>query len=271
MNFVACVHRKKNISIQFGEHRLVTQMSDPARLVRKSSYGRTQLFLKDSHVAMREVKCMGGITRKGVANVYHMLPDARDTPGAACWHCCEPVHNVHSVVPLPSAYDPQEGVFHVYGRTCSPACAKAYILEHATFDRGQHLNLLTKMLRDVYGVRHAVVETPPRPALRRFGGVFDPTAQPRAECRLITPPFVSYCMIIEEHMGQPSAVAEETLEEPQPPAAFDEFLTVRASGEGSSSAHASATARISAVHSTPSTRKRPAVAHAGPMSRFVSH
>ena len=124
-----------------------------ARLVRKSAYGRTQLFLPDRGVVMREVKCMGGVLRRDAASVFHLLAEARHEPGAACWHCCEPIDGDPStVVPLPRLYDAAAQVYHVYGRTCPPGCAKAYVLEHTTFDRGQHLNTLVRMLREVFGV-----------------------------------------------------------------------------------------------------------------------
>ena len=176
----------------------VPATSLPSRLIRKSSYGRTELFLSDAP-NVREVKCMGGVVKRGTANVYHILEDARmATEGTCCWHCCEPVDDNETVIPLPHVYDPTEHVYHVYGRTCSPGCAKAYVMEHTSFDRGQHLNVLHKMLREVYGVQGTVMEAPPRPAMRKFGGVFDPRCQRKAHCRLISPPFVSYCMLIEE-------------------------------------------------------------------------
>lgn len=231
--FFSCAHARS-------ERRVMEELPvNPCRLIRKSSYGRTDLFLKDPGVTVREIRCMGGIRRKETANVYHMLPDARHAEGACCWHCCEEIHDGATVVPLPSVYDSLEGVYHVYGRTCSPGCAKAYVLEHTTFDRGQHLNVLIRMLRDVYGIDGPIVETPPRPALRRFGGVFDPTSLPRARCRLIQPPFVSYCMLVEEHneeVNQASTLPssnmivddDDGIDEPQPPAAFDDFLRRRA-------------------------------------------
>ena len=142
-------------------------------VVRKSAFGRTQLFLPSTTEIIREVKCMGGVAKRDTVAVYHMLGDARLEPGACCWHCTEDIPEENSVVPLPRVYDSSEGVFHTYGRTCSPGCAKAYILEHTSFDRGQHLNVLVKMLREVYGFTDPVVETPPRAGLKRFGGVFD--------------------------------------------------------------------------------------------------
>lgn len=167
----------------------------PTRLVRKSAFGRTQLFLPSMTTLIREIKCMGDIQRYEDSNVFHTLPPLDGTKPVSCWHCCEPVKHM---IPLPRLYDPDEKVYHVYGATCSPGCAKAYILEHTTFDRGQHLDVLIKMLRDLYGVHDHVFETPPRAALSRFGGPFDPSTVPTVECRLVQPPFVSYCMIAQE-------------------------------------------------------------------------
>ena len=153
------------------------------RMIRKSAFGRTQLFLPSTTTILREVKCMGGILRHDQANVYHVLPSAHDTSGMHCWHCCEPIESTKTCVPLPRVFDTHENVYHTYGATCSPSCAKAYIIEHTSFDRGQHLNVLAHMLRNVYGVKGRVVETPPRPALRRFGGAFDPKKIAKVECR----------------------------------------------------------------------------------------
>ena len=180
------------------------------RLVRKAAYGRTQLFLPRRDVVMREVKCMGGVVRRDTSSVFHVLPEARGAAGTACWHCCEDISDEATVVPIPRVYDPTEQAYHVYGRTCSPGCAKAYVIEHTTFDRGQHLNVLVHMLREVFGIDGPVAAAPPRQALRRFGGVFDPRAQRKAECRLVTPPFVSYCMLVEERRGA-ETVPEKTV------------------------------------------------------------
>lgn len=168
------------------------------QLVRKTAYGRTELFLPSTSTLVREVKCMGGIQKYDTASVYHMIPSVHEQAGVCCWHCCEPIADARHVIPLPRIYDTAERVYHVYGATCSPACAKAYVLEHTSFDRGQHLNVLIKMLRDVYGITAPVVTAPPRAAMRRFGGHFDACNAPRAECALLQPPFVSYCMLVEE-------------------------------------------------------------------------
>jgi len=114
------------------------------------------------------------------------------------------------------------------------------------------MNTLTKMLREVYGITDGVIEAPPRPAMKRFGGTFDPKTLQRATCRLLQPPFVSYCMIVEEHVGgetlqsqpqQPSLLSADMevedadgLDEPQAPAMFDSFLGSREE-EGGSGGH----------------------------------
>ena len=225
---------------------------------------------------------MGGIVRRDVANVYHTLPDARGVPGSACWHCCEAIDDESRVVPLPRVYDPSECVYHVYGRTCSPACAKAYVIEHTTFDRGQHMNTLTKMLREVYGVTDGVTEAPPRPAMKRFGGTFDPNTLQRATCRLLQPPFVSYCMIVEEHVGSDAPVQQQPslllpadmevedadgLDEPPPPAMFDSFLAGRVEEGGGGNARRGETSGTKREgEAPPPAAKRPRAP--GPMSKF---
>ena len=195
----------------------------PARLVRKSAFGRTQLFLPSMTTLIREIKCMGDIQRYEDSNVFHTLPPLDGTKPVSCWHCCEPVKHM---IPLPRLYDPDEKVYHVYGATCSPGCAKAYILEHTTFDRGQHLDVLIKMLRELYGVHDHVFETPPRAALSRFGGPFDPSTIPTVECRLVQPPFVSYCMIAQERAqmeleASPSSSSDPSSVVPTPAAPMD--------------------------------------------------
>ena len=141
--------------------------------------------------------------RRERASVAGPLADARGVAGAACWHCCEPIEDNATAIPLPRAFDPNEQVYHAYGRTCSPGCAKAYVIEHTTFDRGQHLNTLVRMLREVYGVEQPVVETPPRPALRRAAGPSTHATSRARRAACYDPPFVSYCMIVEEH-GTPA-------------------------------------------------------------------
>lgn len=244
----------------------------PSQLVRKAAYGRTQLFLPNRNVLFREVKCMGGVVKRTNASVFHVLPDAYKDCNAACWHCCEFIEPPNTAMPLPRIYDAVEQVYHVYGRFCSPGCAKAYVLEHTTFDRGQHLNALVRMLRDVYGITDAIEEAPPRAALRRFGGVFDPRAQRKGECRLVEPPFVSYCMIAEER-----AVNEELIAQPAVSSSPMEDVTVLDEPDpdglflGFSEARKGAAAPPPAPHPPPpkSNAKRSSAPTAGPLSKYV--
>lgn len=247
----------------------------PPRTIRKSAYGRTQLFLPSKDVIMREVKCMGGIKKYDSVNVYHLLPEIYKRPNVVCWHCCEPITRPDQCTPIPRFYDNTERIYHVFGATCGPSCAKAYLIEHTTFDRGQALNVLTRMLQDVYKIYSPVIETPPRPALVRFGGVFDPTSLRHNTCRLVEPPFVSYCMIAEEQAAdvqtdlppmvrQPPIEEADTFDEPQPPALFAQFLNDRAKEEGTHSKETPVTRR----------RREPKVDEGGatitgPMSKFV--
>ena len=227
-------------------------MSSDVASVRRHAHARTDLFLGDPNVVFRDIRCMGGVVRREDASAYHTLAPAfaAAAAGTSCWHCCEPIAADGVVVPLPRAYDDVTGAFHVYGRTCSPGCAKAYIIEHTSFDRSQHLALLFKMLREAFGVVGPVVETPPRAGLRRFGGPFDPSRR-AAACtyRLLAPPFVSHSMLVEERVGAPTVstadparalscsaagAAEDTagdeegeFAEPAPPPLFDAFVATR--------------------------------------------
>lgn len=250
----------------------------PPRLVRKTAYGRTELFLPTTSTIIREVKCMGGIQRYDSASVYHMLPTTHEQDNVSCWHCCEPITDKRKLIPLPRMYDTSENIYHVYGATCSPCCAKAYVLEHTSFDRGQHLNVLVKMLRELYSVTDPIVTAPPRAAMQRFGGQFDATLLPKADCTLVQPPFVSYCMLVEEKMTGANTVnplppapqsveamnveEADTLEEPHPPGMYDEYL--RRQEERTSDHEQSATSKQK--------RKRDSGSSSGvsgPLSKFV--
>lgn len=222
----------------------------PTKLVRKTAYGRTSLFLPTPTMVMREVKCMGGIEQHTNACVYHVLPPAHEQSGVCCWHCCEPITG--TPIPLPRTYDPSEKTYHVYGATCGPPCALAYVIEHTSFDRGQHINVLMKMLREVFHVSEPITAAPPRAALKRFGGIFDTTTRSKkTELSLIQPPFVSYCMIAEERATDDDVTLEESdsINAPPPPSMYAEYLQ---------SAEATATPKRAAEPS-----------RQGPMSKFV--
>lgn len=189
----------------------------PARVeygtLRKSAFGRTNLFLKTSNTVFREIRCSASsATRQASASIFHTHGgnNSMEKPeNCVCWHCCHGYDGVG--FRLPRIFDPSDAVYHVYGWFCSANCAKAYILEHSTFDRGYQMNIFVRMLRDVYGINTAVNEAPPRVALKMFGGPFDVESfrEQTNICLTLTPPFISYCMLIEER--QPIAtVGEQT-------------------------------------------------------------
>ena len=174
----------------------------PPVSIRKSAFGRTNLFLSSSSTLFREVKCSAStMARQATASVYHMHETNKleeKMKDIVCWHCC---HSFDSdPLKLPRSYDPSEKMYHVYGCFCSANCCKAYILEHSTFDRGYQMNVFVRMLREVYGITESIVESPPRIALKMFGGPFDIETfrTQKNVCYVVNPPFVSYCMLIEE-------------------------------------------------------------------------
>ncbi len=168
--------------------------------IRKAAFGRTNLFLKDTGVLFREVKCTSSsMTRFSTASIFHQH-DACEHVCKTCWHCCYDFDDTTIPIRLPRLFDPNEEMYHVYGWFCCPSCAKAYILEHATFDRGYQMNVFIRMLREIYKITDPVIESPPRISLQRFGGPFDIEQFRKLNniCSVISPPFISYCMLIEE-------------------------------------------------------------------------
>jgi len=179
-------------------------MSAPAPLahhaVRKSAFGRTSLFLTEGGVAVRNVNASASGVQRIPGTVYHNLAEtAKRVDGLCCWHCCEVIGDGPSYR-IPKYHDLNEDQYHVFGHFCSLSCGKAYILEDDRYDRGYALNIFHRMARAVYGVHDRIIETPPRIALQKFGGPF-PVPSVAQACRptaVVEPPFVSYCMLVEE-------------------------------------------------------------------------
>ena len=88
--------------------------SVPVRMLRKPTYGRTELFLPSKGCILREVKCMGGITCHNNASIYHVCPN-EPSEESVCWHCCEQFSSPS--IPIPRFIDPREKVYLVSGRT----------------------------------------------------------------------------------------------------------------------------------------------------------
>lgn len=234
--------------------------------VRKSAFGRTSLFLaNDDRTLVRTIRMPSAAMRRTHGGMYHNLArSAERVPRICCWHCCEEIDGEEFVVP--KSYDPTEGVFYVYGHFDCLECARAYIVEHTSFDSGHQMSVFGKMVRDVYGIDN-VQQAPPRVALKRFGGPFDVASFRREpfHSRLLEPPFVAYCMLAEERPTEHSladtlgttttAVDEDEFGEPPPSSMYDAFLTDMKEDEGS-------IAPTSASEVAPSRPKRPRTASA---------
>ena len=166
--------------------------------LRKSAFGRASFFLSSPACVFREVKCSNTVARQPSTSLYHTHPvcNLAVTPNSVCWHCCESFDGLG--IRLPRLYDTVERVYHVYGWFCSPGCVKAYILENSSFDKGQQMSVFTQMLKHVYGITDVVIASPPRISLHKFGGPFSIGDFRKNVCTVITPPFVSYCMLLEE-------------------------------------------------------------------------
>lgn len=182
--------------------------------MRKSAFGRTNLFLQTTDAIFREICCSASSsTRQADTSIFHSHAGngAQTCPeGTVCWHCCHAFDTTKGMR-LPRIYDSTDNLYHVYGWFCSANCAKAYILEHSTFDRGYQMNIFVRMLREVYKITESVVESPPRISLQMFGGPFDIErfrTHTINKHHLVTPPFVSYSMLVEERQNGPSRCSE---------------------------------------------------------------
>lgn len=265
-------------------------MDNHSTSVRKSAFGRTSLFLTGhDRVLVRCVRTTSAAMRRRDGSTYHNLATTatRARVPICCWHCCEPITGETFVVP--KSYDPNENVFYTYGHFDSLACAKAFLLEQASFDHGHQANVFSKMVREVYKIHEEIQEAPPRVSLQRFGGPFDITKFKNAPTRtvLIEPPFVSYCMLVEERaptselsdtIGRQighrdtqcdfrgsNVVDEDEFAEPPPRSMYDEFLAGTVVGPSEttvSGGGADASAPVvaaSAVASSSDDKKRTAV------------
>lgn len=96
---------------------------------------------------------------------------AEQVAGQWCWHCCHELGDKDVPVSIPQRMVGDK--FETFGYFCSLSCAKAYILEHPTFDSRRQLLYLNKVATEIYGVRPPIVQAPPRLCLKRFGGDLD--------------------------------------------------------------------------------------------------
>lgn len=143
------------------------------------------------------------------------------TTSIACWHDCHPFDTTPIPIPKYTRGNAPNNTFTVYGVFCSCNCAVAYILERNTYDQ-QHLLLrFRQMMIDVFHMTSAEVfafePAPPRIFLRLFGGHLDIDDFRRrslvTRSTLLTHPFISYSMVLEENsrqVGNAAAAATTT-------------------------------------------------------------
>jgi len=127
----------------------------------------------------------------------------------ACWYCCHSFTTVPISIPRSIVKLESKKYFEVYGVFCSLNCAKKHLLSLHTHDQQQLLMQLNELCVNVYGMHTDHVfnakEAPPKFFLKMFGGHMD-IDEFRAKSIstrtvLVTPPFVSHAMMLEEHSG----------------------------------------------------------------------
>ena len=125
-----------------------------------------------------------------------------------CWHCCHSFDTVPLPIPKTKSIYEAHNIYHVYGVFCSCNCAVAYLLERNTHDQ-QHLLLRFKeMAMNVFKIQgvdtnvYVMNAAPPRIFLKVFGGhlTIEEFRHKSLTTRttLLTPPFVSFRMMLEE-------------------------------------------------------------------------
>lgn len=137
----------------------------------------------------------------------------------ACWHDCHPFTTVP--LPIPKLVKNSAGLsantYSVYGVFCSGNCAVAYILEKNTYDQQQQLMLFKQMAINVFNLQSQHVfefePAPPRVFLKLFGGhlsIAEFRQSSLVACNaLLTPPFISYSMVLEENARSMAKTASE--------------------------------------------------------------
>ena len=137
-----------------------------------------------------------------------LLPVWPEKTDFCCWHCCHLFDTVPLPIPKAKSIYESRNIYHVYGIFCSCNCAVAYLLERNTHDQ-QHLLLRFKeMAASVFkvdGINSNVFimePAPPRIFLKMFGGHLTIEEFRRnslvTRTSLLSPPFVSFRMVLEE-------------------------------------------------------------------------
>ena len=175
-------------------------------VLQRSCFNRSKIFAPNAD-EYREMRSMASITQHvDRVSRFHSLgalncrtaADFRSTQ-ICCWHDSSPFDG--PVVALPKSFDTHTQSFVVYGCFCSVACAAGHLLEQTGFETTSQLLLLDRMAREVYGVTE-YVPAPPRLALEMYGGPYSlerfRALSGGGEALMISPPFVSTYMVVEE-------------------------------------------------------------------------
>jgi hypothetical protein len=133
-----------------------------------------------------------------------------------CWNCCHTFTSVPISIPRSTQVINTKTYYEVYGVFCSLNCAKKFLLEKDTHDKQQLLMQLNDLCVHVFDMAPQDVfnakEAPPRIFLKMFGGHLDideyRTKSLKTRCLLVTPPFVSHAMLLEEHSGAKETVMD---------------------------------------------------------------
>lgn len=133
-----------------------------------------------------------------------------------CWHDCHPFEGV----PIPIPKSKHHNTYKVFGVVCSGQCGVAYILGKNTYDQQLQLMLFKSMLIDVFDMSpddaYSLDAAPPTIFLRMFGGHMDIDAFRQrslvARTSLLTPPFISYTMVLEESARGHDGASNERLD-----------------------------------------------------------
>jgi hypothetical protein len=146
------------------------------------------------------------------------VPSWPQTTDVHCWNCCHGFSGAPISIPRSREVINSKQLYEVYGVFCSLNCAKKYLLEKDTHDKQDLLMQLNVLCVDVFGMTPEQVfnakEAPPRMFLKMFGGHLgiEEYREKRVGTRtlLVTPPFVSHAMLLEEHSGQRGPASVDT-------------------------------------------------------------
>ena len=185
------------------------------------SDGNEQIFLPHSEVQkatqdtqMRcSVLCSSSCRDMSDASKYtpyklfstdlHKLIKWPKSTSTCCWYCCHAFETVPVCIPV--TYDTLQNVFEVFGIFCSWNCAKAYVQSTYSSESSEQLMWMRIMAREVFQTNLGVFSpAPPRMFLKMFGGhltIEEFRAKSIcAETVVLTPPLVSYPIVLQENM-----------------------------------------------------------------------